>query len=270
MTPPRYNTPGQTCFVTVRAVGRAFRFLPDRAVRESIDFLFALCVAKYGLLVHEYLFLSNHFHMVVTDPAGALSDFLRDFDSMLSRQLNALRGTKGTNFEKEPRIQIIADAQCILDKSVYSLTNPLAAHLVERMRQWKGCSSFTLVRPAVRPELSDAELRRHVRDRVAAREQELIAERRRKKIGVLGWRGVVTQHYTATPRTSRVLFERRPRVTGSDRAACARVLATLDRFVAAYRCALASFQRGASWPTLPYGTLQLARRYGVRCATAPP
>src|SRR5688572_14904096 len=80
--------------------------------------------------------------MVVTDPAGALSDFLRDFDSMLSRQLNALRGTKGTNFEKEPRIQIIADAQCILDKSVYSLTNPLAAHLVERMRQWKGCSSY--------------------------------------------------------------------------------------------------------------------------------
>jgi hypothetical protein len=62
VTPPRCNGPGETFFVTVEAVGRAFRFVPKAEVRQSIDFLFALLVAECGLLVHEFLFMSNQRH----------------------------------------------------------------------------------------------------------------------------------------------------------------------------------------------------------------
>jgi putative transposase len=60
VTPPRYNVPGQTVWVSVQAVGRSFRFVPTVQVRESIDFLFALLATKYGLKVHEYLFMKDH------------------------------------------------------------------------------------------------------------------------------------------------------------------------------------------------------------------
>jgi putative transposase len=319
VTPPRHNERGQTVFVTVQAVGRAFRFVPTRQVRESIEFLFALLVTKYGLLVHEFLFMSNHFHLCATDPNGRVSKFLQEFDSMLSRQLNALRGTTGKNFESEPGIQVVADREGAIDKSVYMLTNPLAAHLVEHLRQWKAASSFsleygesvtfrrprcglwaetrqtrrrgkhpsrgrlryrgrskapetatlTLACPDMGTDSSPTQVRRLIRDRVIAREKELIEERRRTGKKVLGWRRVVTQHYLATPRSPRALFQRRPRVTGNDPSACAKAIAKLERFVAAYRAALEAF-KGGGWPTFPYGTLQMAERYGVKCATAPP
>lgn len=304
--------------MSVRAVGRSFRFAPTQQVRDSIDYLFALVASKYGLLVHEFLFMSNHFHLVATDPAGTLSDFLQEFNSLLSRQLNALRGTKGTNFEARPSIQIIADAGGILDKSVYTLVNPLAAHLVKYLRQWKASSSFgmdygrpvtfvrprcglwaetlgpapkgkhaskarlryrgrsdapetvtfELARPAVDMHRTSSELREEVRKRVADRERELIEERRGGGIEVLGWLNVVKQHYLAVPTTREPLFERRPRVTGRCSKACSTVLEKLTRFVGAYRAALELFRAGEQ-AVFPYGTLLMARRFGVECAPAP-
>jgi hypothetical protein len=53
VTPPRDNEPGQTCFVTVQAVGQEFRFAPSEQVRASVDSLFALLATERGLLVHE-------------------------------------------------------------------------------------------------------------------------------------------------------------------------------------------------------------------------
>jgi hypothetical protein len=144
VTPPRYNEPGQTCFVTVQAVGRSMRFLPTRDVRDSINYLFALLVTKYGLLVHDFLWLGNHWHLVAGDPGGRLSDFLTEFDSRLSKQLNALRGTIGTNFERDPGIQVIADAGGVIKQCVYTLVNAVKAGLVRRLLEWKASSSLRM------------------------------------------------------------------------------------------------------------------------------
>lgn len=131
-------------FASVSAVGQQFRFVPTREVIDSIWFIFANCVLEYGLLVHEFCFMSNHFHIVATDPDGRWSDFLQTFDSMLSRQLNALRGTSGTNFERNPPWQRICDAGGVLAKCVYTIVNPLASDLVQRLKSWKHVNSFGL------------------------------------------------------------------------------------------------------------------------------
>jgi hypothetical protein len=161
--------------------------------------------------------------------------------------------------------------------------------------------TFALARPAIRPELSDAQLRKVVVDAAEAREAELITERKKARRGVLGWNEVLRTSHTGTPRTSRVLFQRRPRVTGTDPAKCAAVLSRVLGFEADYYAAIARFRvaqaaaaaaakrsatraiRKASVAKLsarrpavgvavefPYGTLQMVTRYGVPCATAPP
>ena len=144
MSDPRFVEKGQVVFASVSAVGQQFRFVPKRDVIDSIWFIFASCVLEYGLLVHEFCFMSNHFHIVATDPDGRWSDFLQDFDSMLARQLNALRGTSGTNFERNPPWQRICDAGGVLAKCVYTLVNPLASHLVQRLKSWKHVTSYGL------------------------------------------------------------------------------------------------------------------------------
>ena len=69
MTPPRSIRPDQLCFVTVRAVNRAFRFAPSPEALEIIRYCLTFTLSKYRgrIAIHELLWMSNHFHLVVTD-----------------------------------------------------------------------------------------------------------------------------------------------------------------------------------------------------------
>ena len=82
--------------------------------------------------------------MALTDPHGKLSAFLRDFDSQLSKQLNAMRGTTGSNFARDPSIIAIADAGAVIKQAVYTLCNAVKAGLVARLQDWKGSSSLNM------------------------------------------------------------------------------------------------------------------------------
>jgi len=319
MTPPRHIEKGQLVDITMQTVGRSFRFLPTPEVRDSLDFIFALVVAKYGLLVHEYEFMSNHLHFIATDVRGELPNFMRDFDSLVARQLNAIRGTSGSNIEKGYGLIHISDERKLLEKAVYVLANAVSAHLVRRVKEWKGPNSlrleygrkttlkrpkcgiwketlgaglqsrfesrgrlayrgrsrtpeevdFMLVRPPTMKHLSDTKLRQIIRDKVEDRERELITQRSRTRQKVLGMRRVVEQHYLDTPQHSRVLFETKPRVSGTDVGKRVDKLQTILNFEAAYRRARDAWLAGDPRRVFPFGTWLMRVRFGVCCATAP-
>jgi REP element-mobilizing transposase RayT len=144
VTPPRHIVPDQLCFVTARTIGRMFLLLPEPRVVQLIGFIFALAVQKYGLLVHEVMFLSNHFHMLATDVDGRLPEFMAYLDSLLARSLNAIRGRSGTVFEKHYNLVVVTGEEAVLEHAKYTLANPCAAHLVRRSRHWKGFSSRSM------------------------------------------------------------------------------------------------------------------------------
>ena len=135
-------------YVTVRAVNRSFRFVPKRQVREAIDYALAVVLEEYrkrgDLSLHEFEFMSNHYHLLGTDKIGCLSDFIRDLNSLLSRELNAIRGISGTNVEKGFNLVRIVSAERIVEHAVYTLANPVRAFLVEKARHWKGTSSLRM------------------------------------------------------------------------------------------------------------------------------
>jgi len=320
MTPPRRIQEDQLVDVTMQAVGRSFRFLPTRQVRDSLEFIFALVVAKYGLRVHEYEFMSNHLHFVATDVRGELPNFMRDFDSLVARQLNAIRGSSGSNIEKGYGLIHISDELKLLEKVVYILTNAVSAHLVRRVKQWKGPNSlgleyerkrtiqrpkcgiwnetrsakagakfesrerrayrgrsrtpdkveFMLARPPMMERLSDVELRQLIRDKVGEREREVIAQRRRTGRRVLGMRGVFKLCYLDTPQCPRVLFGRKPRVSGTDVGRRVDKLKAILNFEATYRRARDAWLAGDLRAVFPLGTWLMRVRFGVRCVTGLP
>lgn len=143
MTPPRHIRPNQLCFVTVRAVNRAFRFAPTPEALEIIRYCLAFTLSKYRgrIAIHELLWMSNHFHLVLTDQAGCLPRFMEELDSLLARALNALHGTFGTLIEKGYNLVEVTSADKLIEHCVYTLANPCSAHLVERSHQWRGVSS---------------------------------------------------------------------------------------------------------------------------------
>ena len=99
-TPPRQVKKSTTYFVTCRCVSRTFRLVPTDKVTKLVEYCLALCAFLTGIRLHAYCFMSNHYHLVLTDVRGLLPDFMMRLNALLSRNLNAIRGWNGTNFEK--------------------------------------------------------------------------------------------------------------------------------------------------------------------------
>ena len=116
MTPPRFIEPGQRAFLSVRAVNRSFRFVPVKRVTETLRYCLAASMARFEgrISLHEFLFMSNHFHVVLTDEDGCLPDFTTHFHALVSRSLNALRGFMGSNIEKGHAIVVPEDDERLL------------------------------------------------------------------------------------------------------------------------------------------------------------
>ena len=148
MTPPRLITKGGIHYVTVRCVNRSFRLVPKGQVRRIVRFCLAVVLQTYRdknlIRVHEFCFMSNHYHVLLTDLGACVSDFLRDLNSLLSRELNAVRGISGTNFEADPGIVTVVSDERIMDHAVYTLANPVRAFLVAKAKHWKSVSSVHL------------------------------------------------------------------------------------------------------------------------------
>jgi REP element-mobilizing transposase RayT len=146
VTPPRKIDKDQHCFITVRAIGRSFRFVPTRQVVALIWYCLAVMLAKFTgkIAIHEFFFMSNHFHMMLTDISGELPKIIQDFNSILSRSLNALRGRRGKNIEEHYNIVQVHSPEKFIEHCVYTLGNAVEADLVARARHWKGVSSLDL------------------------------------------------------------------------------------------------------------------------------
>lgn len=143
-TPPRMITPNRPVFLTLRATGRQFRFLPTKEVTDSIRYIFWHCVDVYGIKVHDMNWMSNHAHLCLLDEKGVLPAFTCKMNSMISKQLNALRRQRGSNIEKGYSDITVLDDWTMASFCAYTLANPCAADLVSRAGAWKGLNSFHL------------------------------------------------------------------------------------------------------------------------------
>jgi REP element-mobilizing transposase RayT len=72
MTLPRCVLAQQTYLVTRRCIGRRFLLRPDDALNNAFLYCLARAADTYGVEVHAFCVMSNHYHLVLTDPQGVL------------------------------------------------------------------------------------------------------------------------------------------------------------------------------------------------------
>jgi hypothetical protein len=87
--------------------------------------------------------MSNHHHLVVTDPRGLLPDFLRELHRLTAKAMNASQGQWENLWSAEPcnAVRLVTDED-VLDKIAYVAANPVASGLVERPEQWPGFKAW--------------------------------------------------------------------------------------------------------------------------------
>jgi len=129
-----------TYLLTRRTTQRQFLLRPSKEVNACIRYCLAVAQARSGVRVHCVVFLSNHYHIVVTDVLGKVPEFTEELNKLLARALNCHHG-RWENFwassVQTNQVELV-DAQDVLDKLTYSLANPTEALLVSHGKDWPG------------------------------------------------------------------------------------------------------------------------------------
>jgi REP element-mobilizing transposase RayT len=294
MTSPRQVLPGTTYLVTRRCAQRQFLLKPSSLTNATFGYVLAVAAARYGILLHACAVLSNHYHIVLTDPLGQLPLFGQFLDALVARALNASYGRWEAFWAPSSYSAVTLVAQDdVIEKAAYALANPAAAGLVASGRQWPGIWSdpegiggegVTYPRPghffsasgsmperamlefSPPPGFTPEEFRRRLSARLVELERAaaraLDAEGRR----FLGPRRVLSQKHTDHPAPGGPRRALNPRVAARDKWKRIEALGRLKSFLDDYRQALARLRQGVRGVVFPAGTFLVRVHLGVACA----
>jgi putative transposase len=294
MSAPRHVVPGATYLVTRRCAERRFFLRPSRTTNDILLYVLAVASQRFDVRVHAFCVLSNHVHLVLTDPHARLPSFLQFLDALVARAVNASLGRWEAFWAPDSysAVRLLSPAD-VVDKAAYVLANPVDAGLVGAGNVWpglwsspdlvggaalpirrprhffdaKGCMpEEAAVRLTVPPGFASADAFRDDLARALAAREEGARRRWRCRGGFLGIVRVLRQRPGAQPRSGEPRRGVNPRVAGRDKWKRIEALGSLAGFLRSYRLAWEARRAGEVHVVFPFGTYQLRVMHGVPCA----
>ena len=302
MTKPRRIIPGATSMATRRCSRREYRLTPKGELKQLFRYALAVASERHGVLLHAATCLPNHYHLVATDPLGKYPAFLRDLNGLTARVTNAQQGRWEAvwSSQRASLVQLV-DRDAMMDKLVYTLTNPAKHGLVDRLSDWEGFTTrpvdyrrgpqvvhrpkmkfggkrttlpktatlhFTI--PEAFGDMTPKAFVHMLQTNVSAREAEFRAEREAEGRRVIGMRAILKRHHTESPTSEAPRRGRDPAIASKDTPRRIAELAALRRFRDAHRAALERWRAHVRPVTFPYGTYQMRGYPGVVIGLPPP
>jgi len=291
--------PGKMYKVTRRTTQRLYLLLPSKMTHEVFGYCLGVALARFGIQMHAVTVLCNHYHIDITDPYGALPAFKHLLNLLVARALNAHWGRFENFFASDAPSDVeLATPEEVLDRMVYTLTNPVKDGLVRSGGEWEGLTSYGMrfgtkmefrrpekffdkngalpekvvvevSRPDILPELTDEELFVLLMRKVKERERELLAEAKEKGRRFLGMRRVLRRKHTDSPASREPRFNLNPRVASRSKWQRIAALQRNKEWLTVYREAYEKFCAGMRDVLFPEGTYLMRVQYGVACAQAP-
>ncbi len=145
MTVPRRLVPGQTHAVTRRTEKRRKLLIPRAGVRELQGYALGRALELSGRPdLHAFMSSTTHYHANLTDrppdgDASTLPQFLRSFNGLFARAMNARLGLGGAFWCSGSYDNVEIHGQLSLEQQlVYTWLNPVQDGFCERPEDWPG------------------------------------------------------------------------------------------------------------------------------------
>jgi putative transposase len=280
--------------MTRRCSERRLLLRPAAATNEIFLYVLAVAARRFRVQVHAFCVMSNHFHLVLTDPEARLPAFAQYLCSLVARAMNASLG-RWESFWAPGSYSAVSleSADDVVAKTAYALANPVVAGLVRRGGDWPGLRTkpadlgeATLVacRPvdffragghlpereelelSVPPGFATAEdFRERVSSALHALEEDALLDDARAG-AFLGVAKVLAQNPRARPAGGEPRRTMKPRVAARDKWKRIEALTRLKEFLRSYRVAWLGMRAGVRDVVFPAGTYLLRIVHNVTCA----
>lgn len=290
--------PARFYLITRRTLRKQYLLHPDDKTRETFRFCIARAAEKHRIDVVGYCSMSNHYHAVIFDRYGNYPAFLELFHVLLARSMNALRRRTDCFWSSsQTSVVWLPDIATVVDKLVYTFTNPIKHRVVEHIDQWPGANGYEsfvtgaivevnrptaffkrghaatqpkqlVLEMVIPPELGDPdEFRARVQRAIELRLIELAQERQQEGKSITGLRRVLARGWQYIPKdkplTRAQRMEVSPTFASKDPEVRAAVLQIRNDFLDRYYEARANWLAQEAY-RFPMGTYWLARRARVR------
>ena len=169
--PLRFVPPGSLVEVTTRTVHGRFLLRPSAEVNDVIIGVIGRAQALFGVRIHAFVFLSNHWHgLLSVDDACQLAAFMSFVNGNIAREVGRLHDWRQRFWARRYRSIVVADDDAAVARLRYILRNGCREGLVDRPGDWPGVS-------CVRALTGGAEVRGTWRDHTAEHEARRRGER---------------------------------------------------------------------------------------------
>jgi putative transposase len=121
----RHHTPGGWYHITTRGLGRRTLFHTDRDREHFIELLEGM-VERYRIIIHAYVLMGNHYHLLIESPEGNVSRALQWLNTSYSVRYNVKHGHAGALFQSRFKsVPIDNEGSWALECSLYVHLNPV-------------------------------------------------------------------------------------------------------------------------------------------------
>jgi REP element-mobilizing transposase RayT len=167
----RHNVEGGWYHITARGMGRREIFSSDRDREHFVELLCGL-VERYGIILHAYVLMDNHYHLLIETPHANASRALQWLNVSYAAWYNAGHDRTGPLFQQRYKgIPVDGEGSWALACSVYIHLNPVRVQALglgkeDRAREKAGFQPGEPTGEQVKARL--AKLRRHIWSSYAA------------------------------------------------------------------------------------------------------
>ena len=147
----RIEYPGAYYHVTSRGNERKDIFKSQRDREKFLEYL-PSATERYGVVIHVYGLIRNHYHLLLETHEGNLSQIMRHINGAYTTYFNIIRKWSGHLFQGIFRAILVEADEYVTELSCYILLNSVQAGIVEKPEQYKWSSYISYTGRSKSPE----------------------------------------------------------------------------------------------------------------------
>lgn len=133
--PLRIEYEGALYHVTARGNERSKIFFTKKDYQKFKEYL-AEAGTKYGLVLHAYVLMTTHYHLIIETPEGNLGKIMHFLNGSYTTYINIKRKRSGHLFQGRYKAILVDKDSYLLELSRYLHLNPVQAKMVEKPEEY--------------------------------------------------------------------------------------------------------------------------------------